>query len=391
MGLAYNKLSALAILRTIRSAHGKLGKRIDLGVPQLPFGKRWTRRAVSPERYCGRAKGETVYVAVPSGSARIRTSGVVSTVYSSGLPRKAFADIGDGFSVVSPELLFVEMGAAMSLPTQVMLGMELCGTFSRDAADPRMGTVTYGVDPVTSVAKLNSFVQSAKYLTGLNQSREALSYVVDNAWSPMEATIATLGTLPVTEFGYDMGPMRLNVRIEAEDQMKDLGGKASRVPDLLFDGTPVGINYDGKGHFDLDGLVASARQDDGAVDARAREVREKLVDDLRRTRELAASGYVILPATSEDIFAKGGLDALMFEAMRAIEHFGGRDMAVQKLALQNKAQAKARQRLIWSLLPWEEATQHAREIMRRERLSTQGMTERVYEFDGVTGESRRIE
>lgn len=391
MGLAYDKLTALAILRARRSAHAKLGKHVDLSAPQLAQGKRWTRKAMSPERFGVSGADGKVYVAVPEGPARIRTAGVVSAVYSSGLPAKSFVSLDDGFSIASPELLFVEMGGMMSLPTQVMLGMELCGTYSRDPSDPRMGEVTYGVDPVTTVRKLTDFVRSAKFVTGLNQAREALAYVADNAWSPMEATIATLGSLPVSDFGYDVGPVRLNMRIEAGSQLQDLGTKASRVPDLLFDGTPVGINYDGKGHLDLDGLVASVRRADGDVEASKRDLRKKYVDDLRRNRELAAAGYVVLPATSEDLFAKGALDALMLEAMCAMESFAERDLAQQKLALQNETLAKSRQRLIWSLLPWEEATEHAREMLRRERLATRGMTESGYEFDGTTGEIRRID
>lgn len=391
MGLAYDKLTALGILRARRSARGKLGERVDLPTPQLAQGRRWTRKAVSPERLGMPEASDKVYVAVPEGPARIRTSGVVSTVYSSGLPDKAFVDIGDGFSIAGPELLFVEMGALMSLPTQVMLGIELCGTFSRDAADPRMGKVTYSINPATTVEKLADFVHSAKFVTGLGQAREALQYVADNAWSPMEATIATLASLSVGHFGYDMGRVRLNMRVEAERQLHDLGTKASRVPDLLFAETPVGINYDGKGHFDLGELIASVRQDDGDVEASKLAIRKKYVDDLRRNRELAAAGYVVLPATSEDLFARGGLDALMLEAMHAIERFAGKDMSRQQLALQNKAQAKSRQRLIWSLLPWEEATEHAREMLRRERLATQGMVELGYEIDATTGVIRRVD
>lgn len=390
MGLAYDKLTALAILRARRSARAKPGKRIDLTAPQLAQGKRWTRKAVSPERIGMSAANGKVYVAVPEGPARIRTAGVVSTVYSTGLPGKAFVDIGDGFSIVGPELLFVEMGALMPLQTQVMLGMELCGTFSRDPFAPRMGEVTYGINPATTVDKLANFVRSTKLVTGLGQAREALQYVADNAWSPMEATVATLASLPASRLGYDMGRVRLNMRVQAEGQLQDLGTKVSRVPDLLFDGTPVGINYDGKGHFDLDALVASARQDDDSLSAQQHELRKKYVDDLRRNRELAAAGYVVLPATSEDLFARGGLDALMLEAMGALERFCERDLSRQRLALQSKALAKARQRLIWSLLPWEEATKHAREMLRRERQATQGMTEATYEVDAMRGSFQRI-
>lgn len=62
----------------------------------------------------------------------------------------------------------------------------------------------------------------------------------------------------------------------------------------------MGFNYDGRGHFDLDGLVCAARSEGGGdargrgADARrtteslAAALRERYVNDLRRNRELAA-------------------------------------------------------------------------------------------------------
>ena len=79
--------------------------------------------------------------------------------------------------------------------------------------------------------------------------------------------------------------------------------------------------------------------------------------------------YVVLPATSEDLFGTGALDALLTEVMLTLEHFASADMKKQRLALQNDALRERRQRLLWSLLPWAEAMEIAREaaaIVRKE-------------------------
>lgn len=190
----------------------------------------------------------------------------------------------------------------------------------------------------------------------------------------MEAVIAALAASPVSELGYGLGSVTLNPRMTQDLGLVSLGVRQSRVPDMLFDGTCVGINYDGRGHLDLESIASiashtlpddiSAKRD---LDETVRNVRAKSVDDLRRDRELAAMGYVILPATSEDLFGRGALDALMAEVMLALEHFSPADMARQRLALQNDMLRRRRQHLVWSLLPWSEAEGFARESAAADR------------------------
>ena len=70
--------------------------------------------------------------------------------------------------------------------------MELCGTFSRDPINPRLGPITYGVRPVTTVEKIERFLSAATRLRGHDQAERVLRVVRDNAWSPMETVIATM-------------------------------------------------------------------------------------------------------------------------------------------------------------------------------------------------------
>ena len=125
----------------------------------------------------------------------------------------------------------------------------------------------------------------------------------------------------------------------------------------------MGFNYDGRVHLDLDAIVEAAQK--GNLAAAIRDVREKYLDDLKRNRELAAMGRVILPVTSSDLFAPGGLDVVMLEAALAMEEFDGRSASHLRTLLGRPSAGSHRQQLIWSLLPWPEAQRYARELLER--------------------------
>lgn len=152
MRLALTGLTALRIWRGIRT--GKLpdatvGERIDLPAPDPAPHKRWTPKTfdlsfVGIEGPLDDA--HPIHVAVPEAKKRIRARGVTCSAYA-GIPSRSFVDIGHGVAIARPELIFAEMGAAMSLPIQLLLGYELCGCYSRDALDPRGEGITYSLIP----------------------------------------------------------------------------------------------------------------------------------------------------------------------------------------------------------------------------------------------------
>ena len=236
------------------------------------------------------------------------------------------------------------------------MGMELCGTYSRDASDPRNGNVTYQVPPTTSVEQIRAFVGTCHHVNGLGPARTTLEWLLDNAWSPMEAVVAAMAVLPAERLGYDLWPVDLNVRTDA----KGATATDTRVPDLVFRGTDVGLNYDGEGHLPLQGVVDAAMQlaaapEEGALqealEDAVRQVREGSVADKRRDRDLGAAGLTVLAMTKEDLYERGGLDRLMLQVMDAVERTGKRNLSRQRTMMQSKLLRDLRQELIWSLLP----------------------------------------
>ena len=153
------------------------------------------------------------------------------------------------------------------------------------------------------------------------------------------------------------------MRHDAPPELVALGGRTSRVPDIEVLGTRVGFNYDSHQHLDLESIARAA---DGGNPAQAIAlVREKHLDDLRRNRELAAMGHIVLPVTPNDLFAPGGLDAVMLEAALAIDAFdGGNTLSNVWAALDSADIRRRRQELVWSLLPWDAGVAYARKRAR---------------------------
>jgi len=368
MRITFNAQTALLITRTLRANRvdpAVWGKRIDLIPPDPSPGKRFTKKLFDMP-HLGLAlttgKHPDLDVAVPGKELRLRMNGAHNTIYGStrSLPPHSFIEVDDGIAISCPELIFLEMVDVMPLMRLVMLGHELCGTFSRDPHDPRNGEATLSCPPLTSCERIEAFIRETKWNAHAEQALRALSLVSDNAWSPTESIVAAVASLPYEEWGYGFGRCILNKRIDTSTGLALATGKDSRRPDILFEGTPVGLNYDGAIHLDLDAVAKAAMElernpgeaaNQQAFDAIVHEVRSKAVDDIRRNRELASAGYIVFPVTKEDLYEEGALDTVMLQVTKTIENLTGKDLSREKRLLEIRFCRGKRQELIWSVLP----------------------------------------
>ena len=308
MHLCVNRLTALALLRWLRST----GEPLDhepCGVPSPdPWPQlRWSTRII-PYQQLGRSgrpdAQRPIEVAVPDAGSRSRARFFRMTVYGDGLPAGSFARVSSEFTIPCPELLFLELASVMDPAALELVGYEICGTFSRDPANPRTGGVTHGLSPLTSVQKIKDYLSRCTGIRGLGAARRAIERVRDDAWSAMEAIVALLLVRPQNEGGYGIGELVLNERENAPDELKRRGVRGSRVPDIGLANLPVGFNYDGRGHLDL-GSIPVETQSAAEIKAALAEVRGKYVDDLRRNRELLAGGRIVMPIVAEDLMEYG--------------------------------------------------------------------------------------
>lgn len=368
MRITFDRLSALRALRVFRATGRALPTdRCTMPAPDPSPQRRWSAQVI-PRARLGLGKPSEddapIDVVVPSPAQRVEASFFSCTVRSRLAGRPLFVDLGEGVFIPCPELLFYELADVMTPEAHALLAYELCGTYARDAAEPRLGATTYNVPPVTSVARLRAFIDGQSRASRVTmKARLNLGRAADNAWSPMEAVVALMLRLPVHELGYEFGDVVLNQRHAATPELVRAGAATSRVPDIEVVGTHVGFNYDGGGHLDLESVAEAALRGDARP--AMRKVREKHRDDIRRTRELAAAGHVVFPLTAGDLYAPGALDAVMLEAAMAMSELDGRSTGELRAALLPGRLAQTRQQLVWSLLPWQSGRRHARELLRR--------------------------
>ena len=368
MKLTLNRRTALFITRAIRAREKSaraFSRRCELIAPDPAPRRRWTKSAIdlSSYGYSGPSARVPLDIAVSNQGARLKMRHAHSTVYESNgvLPLGSFVPLGDsGCCISCPELMFVEMGSIMSPAAHLMLGHELCGTFTRDPKDPRNGEATLHVPPITSTERIAEFVSRAKWIRGIEQARKTLELLSDNAWSPFESILVTMASLDFTDCGYALGTCIFNERVMTPDDLAPAAYSSSRVPDAIIENTHEGFNYDGEVHLDLASIVDAGialgknPEDETAqreLDFAMRGVRAKAVDDIRRDRELTADGYTIFTVVKEDLYTPGGLDRVMLQAINAIERETGRDMRLQRFALRHRGMRKNRQELLLSLLP----------------------------------------
>ncbi len=107
----------------------------------------------------------------------------------------------------------MQMAGELSLVDLIVLGYELCGTYRlENAAQSEQGF--RNDEPLTSVAKLRSYVAKIVNQKGRKKALRALQYIADNSASPMETILTMLLTLPYRLGGYGFKMPSLNYPVK---------------------------------------------------------------------------------------------------------------------------------------------------------------------------------
>lgn len=162
-----------------------------------------------------------LHVLVPSREKMHRSKTHICHVMMGDVPRGAFCKIGDGVYVASAELLFVEMASKLTFVELILLGLELCGTYTLHSDGSGNAE---GCPAATNKRQLSSFVERAQGMRGAAMARRAIRWVVDRSNSPMESALMLFLCLPVRMGGYAFRLPDLNPSM-------NLGKKAARMLD----------------------------------------------------------------------------------------------------------------------------------------------------------------
>jgi len=182
-------------------------------------------------------------------SARRPSKAVRPHVCSKPVPNGSFVSVGDGLFLSSPEFCFFQMAAKYPLAKLIMLGFEICGSYSLPASASTgedrgdSDQTLYDFPPLTSKKKLTAFSARMEGWIGHKKALRALRFVADDSASPMEAVLVMLLALPYKYGGYALPMPELNGSIYPKKGVSQFAGKSFYRGDLFWRDAGVVAEY----------------------------------------------------------------------------------------------------------------------------------------------------
>ena len=173
-----------------------------------------------------------LHVVIPDPNDRKGTDKTVYHVWAQPLPEGSLIQGEDGLVISSPEFCLLQMATVLTDVQLARLVMQFCGRYSPEASN-KDGFVKR--DPLTSVNGIRHYLQGARRQQGAGRLARVLAWVADNAWSPREASLELLMTMPVQRGGFHFPKPLMNVTPDdITDEVKAILGKDKCIVDLLW-------------------------------------------------------------------------------------------------------------------------------------------------------------
>lgn len=140
-----------------------------------------------------------------------------------------------------PELCYAQMAYRHPELPLIVLGYELCGSYSHFAL-PISGF--YRRQPLTSRSRIEMSLDMLTQMRGVQPARRALHHVLDGSASPMETVIACALTLPTEVGGQGFAKPLLNHEVVLDDVGRRLTGTGTCRIDAAWPDLRFGLEYD---------------------------------------------------------------------------------------------------------------------------------------------------
>ena len=296
-------------------------------------------------------KHHPLSIIVPRDTARISRHGEIGCQVVSHLPGKPFIKIGSGFCIAGPELLFVDAAATMSFPQLLLLGMELCGTYSFRQSYPVTARPVYQVEPVTSAQKIKDSIERFKgnRIRGMGEAKRAAAFLMDGSASPMESVLALMLRLPISRGGAGLGVPKINATVPVGERYRKFTSVRQFHPDIFFESLPLDIEYESEEFHPEYG-------DWDALDADSRDALfEKSKRDKQRMRLIQTMGIRVFQATYDDFKTDAAFDLFLEQLLMQMESISGRSQTRKLAKLGSVSAVLRRSSMLKSLLESRDA------------------------------------
>ena len=132
--------------------------------------------------------------------------------------------------ITSPEFTYLQIASKLDLIGTILAGSALCSDYFLNQ-NGHGGVSQRPNGPLTNRAAIAKFLSTQGRKRGIVPAQRALQYIVENARSPRETSLALLLCLPYNLGGFNLGTVELNKPLELENRY---GEKITRIPDLTI-------------------------------------------------------------------------------------------------------------------------------------------------------------
>lgn len=286
---------------------------------------------LSPILPTGALNDEPLHVFVTSRGLRAPSRGVIRHLMAPEQPEGSLLRVAPGILCPSWEQHLVRCcSEARGLSECIMLGMEACGTYAHQIFGHRELPIESGLARVSSKAAVLCYLERAAGMRGTKRAREALRWILDNASSPREATLACMQHLPPRLGGLGYPSPTLNERIEVPRAKRHLTRSGLYLPDIFWLMFLLDLEY-GSDEWHL----------------RPSQVRR----DKSRLNDIQALGVRVVPATSSTLDHFDEFELLERQIGEHMARTLGEPMVRHLRMLRDEKYVGLRRQRLYELLP----------------------------------------
>lgn len=191
---------------------------------------------------------QPVHLVTSRDGTRVRSHGVTPHRTSLGeVPSGLLLEAGNGIYVCGPELVFIQLVSHVSTLGSIVLGYELCGSYSQFAP---LVSGFYDRSPLTTREQIMAASQQLRGTNNVRRAREVLPLVLEGSASPMETVTSNVLFLPEDMGGLSLVMPVLNYEVQLDDVARKITGTKTCVIDGAWPWLNRGVEYNGSDHTD---------------------------------------------------------------------------------------------------------------------------------------------
>ena len=310
MSLFLSHFTALRYWRRSFPVDEKLGRESRVKLQTMDYRKLGDELAELPVGFKAYDGVTDLLVSDRSGNRKIDSCRV--HCWSTDVPVRAFHRFNSETLVSSPEFVFVQLAASLTISELVALGMELCGSYilspkgdlraivknngvlmiterEDDAAPRRM-------HPLTSVARLTKAVEETPKARGHRKAKRALRFLVDGSASPYETLTTMFLCMSPMLGGYGLPLPAMNHRVIFSSDVALMAHRTEAYCDLAWPDAHLDIEYLGRVHGTADRMEDDAARRDALAMAgyHVRTVSKSRIHSVTRFEKIAEEAAALL-------------------------------------------------------------------------------------------------